>query len=115
MTGDDFASRARYRVMPQRYATVELPSGEEQKTWSDLFAKPIAAAINFGTGRERREAAQETASTTATFQIRRNTITATLTPADQLVFDGGSWDIIDAVRSKDFNRYMDITATRRTA
>lgn len=107
------AGAMKYRVTIQRYSTTELPSGEETKAWADYAT--CYAAITFGTGRERREAAQETASAPATFHIRRSAKTATVTPADRLSFDGSDWDIISAVPSREFKVGVDLTATRRTA
>lgn len=107
------AGSLKYRVVIQRYTTATLPTGEETKDWTD-FAR-TSAAITFGTGKERRQAAQETASAPATFHIRRTIKTATITPADRLVFDGSEWEIVSAVPSKVFGEGVDITAVRRTA
>ena len=107
------AGDLKYRITIQRFTTTELPSGEETKGWAEYAT--CYAAVTFGTGKERRQAAQETASAPATFHIRRNSKTATVTPADRLAFDGSDWDIQSSVPSKEFRAGIDITATRRTA
>src|SRR3546814_2231885 len=66
--------------------------GHGEKTWTDYCTE--WAAVNFGTGQERREAAQESASVSATFHVLRNSKTAALTVQDRISFDG-------AVRSEE--------------
>jgi head-tail adaptor len=73
------------------------------------------ASVSFGTGQERREAAQESASASATFQVLRNSKTAALSVTDRIVFDGSTWDIISVVPSREFNAGVDITAVRALA
>lgn len=73
------------------------------------------ADIIFGTGQERRQAAQETASVPATFSMRRDSVTQTLTPADRLRYDDADWDISSIVPSRKYDAVLDITATRRAA
>lgn len=107
------AGDLKYRIVVERYTVTEDPLGGETKTWAE-FTRPYAA-ITFGTGRERREAAQESASAPATFHVRRNTKTKTISPADRIVFDGSEWDIASSVPSKAFREGIDITAVRRTA
>lgn len=102
----------KYRITVQRYTTTTSPLGGEAKVWADYVQ--VWAEVSFGTGKERREAAQMTASAPATFHVLRNSKTATITPADRLTFDGGEWDITSAVPSKIYNDGIDITATRRT-
>jgi head-tail adaptor len=67
------------------------------------------AAVTFGTGQERRAAAQEQASNTATFQVLRNSKTAALLPTDRINYEG-FWDITSIVPSKDWNAGVDVTA-----
>jgi SPP1 family predicted phage head-tail adaptor len=68
------------------------------------------AAVTFGTGQERRAAAQEQASQTATFQVLRNAKTAALLPTDRINLDGQFYDITSIVPSKDWNAGVDVTA-----
>jgi len=70
------------------------------------------AEVTFGTGQERRAAAQEQASVAATFKVLRNSKTAALTVTDRISFDGSFWNIVSVVPSKEFNAGMDVTAIR---
>lgn len=85
--------------------------GGEVSDWRDLCRE--WAKITFGTSQERRAAAQEQATVTATFQVPRNGNTATLTAKDRISFEG-LWDIVSAVPSRELNVGIDITATRST-
>jgi head-tail adaptor len=51
------------------------------------------AKVFYGLGVDRRQAAADNAAQTATFQIRRNATTQTITPADRVVFRGLNWEI----------------------
>lgn len=107
------AGQLRYRIELWRYTTTTDPLGGEIKAWA--FLKKRWADMTSGTGRERREAAQEVSSIAATFSIRRDSLTRTLTPADRLRYDGADWDIASIVPSRKYDAVLDITATRRTA
>lgn len=107
------AGQLRYRVTIQRYTVSTDPLGGEIKAWADLAAR--WSDISFGTGRERREAAQEAASVPATFLMRHDSLTATITPADRLRYGGADWDITSVVPSRKFAAALDITAVRRAA
>lgn len=54
------------------------------------------ARIRFGTGQERREAAQERASMTATFECLWTPILATVVETDRIVAFDKDWDVISA-------------------
>jgi SPP1 family predicted phage head-tail adaptor len=104
------AGRRNRRVVFQRFTTTTNDYNEEIEVWADYAT--AFASVSFGTGQERREAAQETASAPATFQVVRNPLTAALTTRDRISFLGGLWDITSVVPSRDFQRFIDITATR---
>ena len=104
-------SRKRNRkIVFQRGIPTEDQYGGEILTWQDFCTE--WAAVIFGTGQERRAAAQEQATLPATFQVLRNSKTATLTPKDRILFDGVVWGITSAVPSKEFNAGIDVTAIR---
>jgi SPP1 family predicted phage head-tail adaptor len=67
------------------------------------------AAVTFGTGQERRAAAQEQASNSATFQVLRNAKTAALLPTDRINLDGQFYDITSIVPSRELNAGVDVT------
>src|SRR3546814_7048096 len=112
-----FSSRRRHTrcALVTGVQTCALPISTDdychgEKTWTDYCTE--WAAVNFGTGQERREAAQESASVSATFHVLRNSKTAALTVQDRISFEGAVWDITSAVPSREFNAGMDITAVR---
>lgn len=51
------------------------------------------ARVRFGTGQERREAAQEAASMAATFECLLTPTLAGVLLTDRITFDGATWDI----------------------
>lgn len=51
------------------------------------------AAIYYGTGTEQRQAAQESASQAASFEVPANSKTRAVSVTDRIVWDGGEWDI----------------------
>jgi head-tail adaptor len=104
-----------YRVAFWRFTATRDDFGGQVKTWAAIPNGARWADIVFGTGRERREAAQEVASAPATFSVRRDSLTRTLTPADRLHYDGADWDISSVVPSRKYDAVLDITAARRTA
>lgn len=57
--------------------------------WPDT----TAAKVTFGTGQERRTAAQEHASQSATFKVRLWPQTEAVTARDRIQYDGAAWDI----------------------
>ncbi len=62
-------------------------------TWSTDWAEVL-----FGTGQERREAAQPSASQTATFIVLAHAKTRALTPGDRISgYLGADWNITGAV------------------
>lgn len=85
------AGRRDQLVTLQRYTTTQDDYGEETQTWADLGDE--WAAVFFGRGSERRQAAQEQATQIATFQMLSNPVTAALLPSDRIVHAGANWDI----------------------
>jgi head-tail adaptor len=70
--------------------------GNDSPEWRPL-ARCWAQAV-FGTGMERREAAQERAGLTATFRIRRTSATKGAVPGDRIDHAGLVWDIKSVAR-----------------
>jgi SPP1 family predicted phage head-tail adaptor len=104
-------SRERNRkVLFQRDTPTTDDYGGEVSAWKDLGSE--WAKVTFGTGQERRAAAQEQATLTATFEVPRNSKTATLTPKDRIQLDGSVWDITSVVPSRTFNAGIDVTGTK---
>lgn len=102
------------RITVQTFTESENDYGEPEKTWAD--AQDLWAGVSYGSGRERREAAQDQSSQTATFFVRSSTFTRGIKPkTHQLTFDGFTWDIESAVPSVKRREHIQITATARTS
>lgn len=69
------------------------------------------AEVRFGTGQERREAAQESASVPATFVMLDNPITRSLTTRDKIRFQATDWDISSSIPGVERGEWQ-VTATR---
>ncbi len=96
------------QIVVERRTVVLDDYGGEVETWAEI-CRPWAQ-IAYGTGSERRVAAQESAVQSASFRIRANPITAGIGAVDRIAFDGGYWDIAGNVPFQRDRR--DITATR---
>lgn len=72
------------------------PVDDGYTTLPGQFANYAAefARVIYGSGREQRQAAQESASLPATFEVLHNPKTASLSVTDRIVFNGADWDII---------------------
>lgn len=67
-------------------------TGGEIVVWDELVQ--AWARVNYGTGIERREAAQEKAVQAATFECEWNPTLDGVEPTDRISFGGDYWDII---------------------
>ncbi len=97
------------RVTIERFTETEDPGGRPVQAWAPLTTR--WASVSFGRGEERRQAAQESASAPATFRMRWDSVTKTITPADRLSFLDATWDITSAVPFGR-NAFVDVTAVR---
>lgn len=84
--------------------------GDDLTGWTLHFI--CDANIKYGTGSERREAAQEAASAPATFRVPSSSETRAVDESFRIVLDGAHWDISSIAPSMD-QRELDITAIRR--
>ncbi len=107
------SNRNRKVVFQRTGAPVDDGYTTQPGTWADYCTE--WAAVSFGTGQERRTAAQESASAPATFSVLANSLTRTLSVTDRIVFDGSNWDITSVVPSRELNAGVDITAVRALA
>jgi SPP1 family predicted phage head-tail adaptor len=80
-----------YRVVFQRATTIDDDLGQPIETWADYVV--TTARVRFGTAQEQRQAAQESASQTATFECLRTSKVASVTLLDRIIFDGSYWDL----------------------
>lgn len=86
------AGRRDQLVTLQRYTTTQDDHNEEVQTWETIGTE--WAAVFYGRGDERRQAAMEQGQQPATFQMLANDLTRTLTLSDRIVLDGVNWDIL---------------------
>ena len=98
------------KIEIQRATTTTDEYGGEVSAWATYCTE--WAGVTFGTGQERRQAAQEQSSLTATFFVLDNAKTRAVKTTDRISFDGGFWDIASNVPSKEFNAGRDISAVR---
>lgn len=92
----------------QRATTVQDDYGEEVSTWAGVGTE--WAAVFYGRGDERRQAAMEQGSQAATFQLLTNATTRALTLRDRIVLDGVNWDIVGIAPME--RAHIEVTATR---
>jgi SPP1 family predicted phage head-tail adaptor len=55
----------------------------------------VRARVRFGSSQEQRQAAQESASQTATFECVRSATLDAVTVKDRIQYDGSDWDITE--------------------
>ena len=65
--------------------------GVAAPSWSSLGTRK--AKVLYGTGAERRAAAGEQAVQPATFRVRADSLTLTVTQKDRITLDGLAWDV----------------------
>lgn len=86
--------------------------GDEVEGWS--LVSQAWARVRFGTGAERREAAQERASQPATFECLAID-TSSVTVTDRISFDDAFWDITSrALVGRDQIHFTAIRANEET-
>jgi len=86
------AGKLKNRVAIQRFTTAPDEYGELIETWAGLTAR--WAAIFYGKGEERRQAAVEQGKQSASFVMRDDSVTRTVTIRDRLSFAGDVWDLV---------------------
>lgn len=79
-------------VSIQRYTATQDEYGEEIKSWAEIAQE--WAAVFYGRGDERRQAAREQGAQTATFNMLSNSITLGVKVEDRITFGGDNWDIV---------------------
>lgn len=111
------AGQLTHRVLIERRAVARDAFGAAEGTWTSIGRRWTWP--RFGTGQERREAAQSSASLAATFRMRACSLTRSLGPADRLRCDplrpvpsdleaATAWDIRSVVPAEP--GYVDVAA-----
>lgn len=98
------------RIAFMREISPENAFGEPSPSSADLIVK-ARASVNYGQASQRRIAGIEGNKLPATFRVRKNSLTASVTTKDVIDFDGGRWDISGIVPFGDVG--FDFTAIRR--
>lgn len=93
----------------ERSTPTENEYGEQIAAWA-TYATAFAEVL-FGTGAERREAAQEGGTQAATFICEWGPTLDAVTITDRVQFDGSVWDITSRA-PVGLNRELHFTATR---
>lgn len=75
----------------ERATIAEGPHGDEVQVWSPLGER--WTKVLYGTGAERRQAAQTGASQAATFRVLADEVAAEVQVTDRIQFDGAAWNI----------------------
>ena len=85
------------QIVIQRSAMTTNDYGEEIPGAATTIAT-LWVNVRYGTGQEKREAAQEAGSQSATFLCNWSPVLETVTLRDHIQFLGSSWDITESAR-----------------
>ena len=87
------AGRRRDKIVFQRAGLTDDGYTEREDWDNPVTVATEWAAVFYGSGAERRQAAMEQGSQTATFEVPSNNATRSMSVKDRIVFNGASWDI----------------------
>lgn len=104
------AGRRDQLVTLQSFTATQDEYGEEVQTWADIGTE--WAAIYWGRGDERRQAAMEQGTQAATFNMLSNTLTRSLTLRDRISGEAGTFDIVGIAPDTPKRGELELTATR---
>jgi SPP1 family predicted phage head-tail adaptor len=99
------------RIIFERGASSQNTWGEEIPDWQILGE--AWARVDHGSGQERREAAQEAATQTATFKIEWTPSLAGVKPTDRINGLGFIWDITSIIEVG-YHKELHFTGVRRS-
>lgn len=94
----------------QGYSASQDEYGEETQTWSALGS--AWAAVFYGRGDERRQAAAEQGEQSATFQVLSNAVTRAVSIRNRIVLGSDNWDIVGIAPDTPKRGLIEFTATR---
>jgi head-tail adaptor len=101
----------RRNLVTFQHATVTQDEyGEEVSTWNDLGKE--WAAIFWGRGDERRQAAMEQGQQAATFQVADSSMARSVTLKDRIIHGADIFDIVGIAPDLPKPGYREFTATR---
>jgi head-tail adaptor len=96
-------------VTLERFTSTQNDYGEEVEDWGAIGTE--WAAVYYGKGSERRQAAMEQGSQPANFQFISNTQTRGLTLKDRIEHSG-AWDIVGISPDTPERGLLEVTAVR---
>ena len=103
------AGRRDQLVTLERFTSTQNSYGEEVETWAAIGQE--YAAVYYGKGSERRQAAMEQGSQPANFQFLSNAQTRGLTLKDRIEHNG-VWDIVGISPDTPERGLLEVTAVR---
>lgn len=103
------AGRRDQSISLQRATITRNEYNEEIEAWEDIGAE--WAAVFFGRGSERRQAAMEQGAQVATFQVLSNQLTRGLLLKDR-IFWGAPWDVTAIALDTPERGTIELTAVR---
>lgn len=90
------ASRRRFQITFLAAATSTNDYNETIENWANPTTLATRTAdVRFGSAQEKREAAQEGASQTASFECQRSAELDAIPMTARIGFDGSQWDITE--------------------
>ena len=104
------SGRLIHRVIVKRFSGEQDAYGEETGEWAEIGSR--LSQVFFGKGAERREAAMTRASQSATFRLRVDVLTRSITVRDRLSYEGCDWDISGIAQDTPQSGEIEITAIR---
>lgn len=79
------------RITFQRFSSVQNEYGEEVQTWAPIGE--AWAAVYYGKGDERRQAAREQGGQAASFAVLSNAVSRGIKITDRIVMGADNWDV----------------------
>lgn len=104
------AGRRDQLITLQAYTATQDEAGQEVETWADLGTE--WAAVFYGRGDERRQAAIEQGEQAANFQVLSNATTRAVTIRGRIVLGTDNWDITGIAPDTPKRGRIEFTATR---
>jgi head-tail adaptor len=103
------AGRRDQLITFQDFTATQDAAGEEVQVWADIGQE--WAAVYYGRGSERRQAAAEEGQQAATFQVLSNATTSSVTLQDRIILDGWIWDLVGISPDTPKRGLIEFTAT----
>lgn len=104
------AGRRFDQIVFQRGTPATDDYGGETMTWATLATE--WAAVFYGRGDERRQAAMEQGQQSATFQVPSHTVTQSVTLKDRISHAGSTWNIVGIAPDTPKRGSIEFTAVR---